>query len=355
MDQAYTAVYRQIMAPRGLDGEELRTRYGMAAILVIACFGILGRYEFAFEQHYFNWLLLVPLLGMVMLWMVIACYDFVVLWKRLEKLIGLIEIYPADLQNAIRRLAREWPRQPIWRFRQSISSSSLSTQMMYALHRRSILMAQQGDRGKAIEAQDDLTSFSAVSGVTTVKSDALDCRQENQKLSATLAAKIIRNDLRPIWRHTLNDERLHRPGAPPTQEEMLLNYGSDFVALHFCRYIVWGVEHVRREASCVTATFVLLLVFFQSYSPQGPQVVARFLAGVLALIGFLIVRVYAQMERNRVLSRISRTVPGALGRDFWLQLLTMGSLPLLGVVAHLFPSVSQFLFQWIAPGIQGGH
>ena len=69
-------------------------------------------------------------------------------------------------------------------------------------------------------------------------------------------------------------------------------------------------------------------------------------------VGYLMIKVFAQMERNPILSRISRTTPGELNAEFWLQLVSLGGLPLLGVLAHLFPSLSQFLFQWIAPGVQ---
>jgi hypothetical protein len=83
--------------------------------------------------------------------------------------------------------------------------------------------------------------------------------------------------------------------------------------------------------------------------------VARFLAGLFVAIGFVVVWVFAEMERDPFLSRISRSKPGELNREFWLQLVALGGLPLLGVLAHLFPSSSNFLFQWIAPGMQAVH
>jgi hypothetical protein len=58
------------------------------------------------------------------------------------------------------------------------------------------------------------------------------------------------------------------------------------------------------------------------------------------------------MERNRTLSRISRTNPGELGPGFWLHLAALGGLPFLGLLAHLFPPISNFLFSWVAPNLQ---
>jgi hypothetical protein len=79
---------------------------------------------------------------------------------------------------------------------------------------------------------------------------------------------------------------------------------------------------------------------------------ARFLGMLFLAIGVVIWRVSSQMERNPILGTISHTTAGQLSGEFWLQVLALGGLPLLGVLAHLFPSVSQFLFQWIAPSVQ---
>jgi hypothetical protein len=46
---------------------------------------------------------------------------------------------------------------------------------------------------------------------------------------------------------------------------------------------------------------------------------------------------------------------GELNREFWIQLITLGGLPLLGVLAHLFPEISPFLTQSIAPTMEQRH
>jgi hypothetical protein len=83
--------------------------------------------------------------------------------------------------------------------------------------------------------------------------------------------------------------------------------------------------------------------------------VARFVMGLFLTVSFVMFRGFARMERNPTLSRITRTTPGELNRDFWLQLIALGGLPLLGVLAHLFPPVSQFFFQWVAPSVAAAH
>ena len=62
--------------------------------------------------------------------------------------------------------------------------------------------------------------------------------------------------------------------------------------------------------------------------------------------------VVAQMHRDATWSYITNTPPGELGGKFWIQLLTFGAGPLLGLLTTLFPSVTDFLSSWILPSAQ---
>lgn len=159
-----------------------------------------------------------------------------------------------------------------------------------------------------------------------------------QKTSAAIASWILRLDLRPFWRQSLEKEK----------ESDYLRCCADFVALQCSRYVVHNVEQVRRMAYCISLTFFLLLLFFNSYSPEGPQVIARFLAVLFVIIGYLVARVLVGMERNPILSTISHK-PAKLNFEFWMQLVGLGGLPLLGALAHLFPSVSHFFSGGLRP------
>lgn len=127
---------------------------------------------------------------------------------------------------------------------------------------------------------------------------------------------------------------------------------TDFVALQFCNFLVYAVGQIKRMATSLSLTFVLLALLLNSYSPEGRKIVARFLGVLFLGIGYVVGLVFSQMERNIILSTIEHTKPGELGGEFWLQLFSLGVLPFLGVVGHLFPSISQFLSQWIAPSVQ---
>lgn len=159
-----------------------------------------------------------------------------------------------------------------------------------------------------------------------------------------------------MWRASANEDvDTGDEDSPQTPAQRFLRHSSDFVMLQLSRYIVYTVEQTRRIALQVSLGFLLLTLVLNSYPLQGPLAVSRFLAVLFVAVGLVVSRVLAGMERHPVLSKISRTKPGELNREFWVQLLGLGVLPLLGVMAHLFPAISRFLFSWVAPSVEALH
>ncbi len=73
---------------------------------------------------------------------------------------------------------------------------------------------------------------------------------------------------------------------------------------------------------------------------------------VFVVVLVLTVLVYSQMSRDATLSYITNTNPGELGWDFWMRLVGFGIGPLIGLLTTLFPSISDFVFSWLQPGVQ---
>jgi hypothetical protein len=65
-----------------------------------------------------------------------------------------------------------------------------------------------------------------------------------------------------------------------------------------------------------------------------------------------VITVYAGMNRDAALSHITNTPPGELGGQFWLQLITFGIGPLVGLLTTLFPSITEFATSWLQPSVQ---
>jgi hypothetical protein len=150
----------------------------------------------------------------------------------------------------------------------------------------------------------------------------------------------------------VNDDDQRGVSDPLNHEDQIKRCCSDFVAVQFARYFMYVVGQVQSIAWWLSCSLLMLMVVLNSYSPQAPLLVGRFLAALFVAIGMVVFWVFAGMERNAILSRISGTQPGKLNVEFWLQLVGMGILPLIGVLSHLFPAASNLLSSWVVPGMQ---
>jgi hypothetical protein len=98
--------------------------------------------------------------------------------------------------------------------------------------------------------------------------------------------------------------------------------------------------------------FVLTLISLNSYPFQSGHVLGWFMAILLVGFGLAVAFVLAGSERDHVLSRINGTAPGKIGKDFYLNLISYGAVPVLTLLAAQFPSVGSFLFSWVQPLLQ---
>lgn len=141
-------------------------------------------------------------------------------------------------------------------------------------------------------------------------------------------------------------------GSEASADDRLKTYCSDLVALQFARYFIYVVGQVQAIAWCLSFSLLMLMLVLNSYSPQAPLLLGRFLAAIFIAIGVVVFWVFAGMERNAILSCMGKTQPGQLNYEFWFQLLGMGILPLIGVLSHLFPALSNILSSLAAPGME---
>jgi len=99
------------------------------------------------------------------------------------------------------------------------------------------------------------------------------------------------------------------------------------------------------------ATIALIIGFLNLVAPeQPPQLKAIFFAvSVMTVSG--LVFVLLQMNRNDILSFITRTDPGRLSWDgaFTFNLALYVAVPLLTLLSSEIPEVREFLFSWVSP------
>lgn len=373
LNQHYLALNRQVVAPSQLRAAEWKKRMLLSAGALGVCVPVLqlNKYAASFEDPFYN-VALACSVAMLLFSMTTTCYDLLLISKSLRQLLGLINFLP--LNESFKRITRDLPHRPIWS--QQLSKHLIARQMMMALHRRRLARGDaQGDadfdgfrdavpailgRGGRIEHPDaafDAQAAEPAEGEERTLRSFLFARRAYEKLCARLATRIIVGDLRPLWTKGIDElKKEHAAASPAAQRDLdLCRCCSDFVAFQFSRYLIYAVSQVRLIAWCLSFALLMLMVTLNSYSPQAPQLIGRFLAILFIALGVIVVRIFAQLERDAVLSRIAGTQPGELSQDFWIQVSAMGVLPLIGAISHLFPSISGYLYSWLAPGVEALH
>jgi hypothetical protein len=141
---------------------------------------------------------------------------------------------------------------------------------------------------------------------------------------------------------------VNAPAAEPVTREAY-ELASKYVVFQYQAFIAYALRHLQNILMCCVIGFALLVLALSSFSFQTPQSISRFLMVALFVGGIVVTRVLAQIEKDPILSRMSGTGEGELGRDFYMRLLAYGALPTLTVLGTQFPAVAQFINSWAQP------
>ena len=166
---------------------------------------------------------------------------------------------------------------------------------------------------------------------------------------AKIAKEMFDNNLAEAWRKEKLGPQAGTEASPRTDVTGLC---QTFVALHYSSFLMYGVGQIQNLILFVSVGFVLLMISMSAYSLQAPRLIGRFLLILFVCMGFVVCRCLAGMERNPILSKIGNTNAGKLDTEFYLKLAGYGALPVLGLLASEFPSVSTFLFSWVQPALE---
>ena len=127
---------------------------------------------------------------------------------------------------------------------------------------------------------------------------------------------------------------------------------SEVFTLRYVMFIQATCRQIENLLVFLPVGFVLTLISLNSYPFQSGHVLGWFMASLLIAIGIPVGFMLAGAERDEILSRLNGTTPGKIGKDFYMNLLSYGALPVLTVLAAQFPSIGSFLFSWVQPVLQ---
>jgi len=195
------------------------------------------------------------------------------------------------------------------------------------------------------------------------------CDAENPKLlksfqlsTARTAATLLVQLLLPEWRTEKNslvlvespngDSKDDHDTALPLSKKRYICDAEEFVCLPYMGFVQNILGRMRSMVMSILWLFVATAIAISSYPFDPRQGLSGTVLALFIVLGAIIFFVYAEMHKDATLSHITNTEPGKLGGDFWLKIMTVGIAPLLGLLTTVFPSIADFVFSWLQPGLQ---
>jgi hypothetical protein len=165
--------------------------------------------------------------------------------------------------------------------------------------------------------------------------------------------------LQPSWKKGISDsiDEAEKTSLspdrtkPPTEEYKSLWFAEEFLALRYLGLIRYVFFQMRNFLEFVTGGFILMVIALYIYPFEDHRLlgVANIAMFALLCIGMLLV--FAQMDRDPILSRLSDTPP-QLDWNFAWRVASFGALPLLTLLGSQFPTLGNFLFSWVQPALE---
>jgi len=143
-----------------------------------------------------------------------------------------------------------------------------------------------------------------------------------------------------------------KEGDASPDPDLSAHLAEEFLALRCLAFIRYASLQLRNLLGFLSTAFILSVISLHAYPFQAPHSIGWTMTAVFVVLGSGVVLAFVQMDKDAILSRLSRTNPGELDRQFILRLISFGSLPLLTVLASQFPSIGRFLFSWVQPGLE---
>lgn len=290
---------------------------------------------------------------------------FVLIWSAFSEFLQQLERHP--IRWVFSLLPKEFMWSPVWqgggkkRTHVLITRSVECLRALYASNRVPPVLAPEGvnlkdlstevgiflskwaqssfdtKRFQAIEKSFKKAADSAVASLVASK-----WMEGDYELKAQLAAKEEnKSALRVLW--------------PEFAKEEPSIIRSEFVAFRFLAYINYVLWHLETLVLYISTAFLLLVVAVNSYAFRSKTVFDWALVGLFAVLSVGIITVFAQADRDAILSRISGTAEGKLDRHFFTHVLSYGALPAVALLASHFPTIGHFFFSWVKPAMEAIH
>ena len=184
--------------------------------------------------------------------------------------------------------------------------------------------------------------------------NALRLKHTLQSRMAVLAA-VLADIFEPQWR-LLGQPRLVADSSP-SDDAQLLAIADLFVASRAVDFLRQVFPQLLNLVFFSTAGLLAMMLAASTYPfPQHDTIAWLSWAILLTVVGVMIL-VFVQINRDRVISMLSGTTPGELNWNgaFTWQLITFGVIPILTLLGAQFPYTLQRIFSWLGSAVSGQH
>ena len=195
---------------------------------------------------------------------------------------------------------------------------------------------------------------------TEVRAGDLTSFTKFQNCVASASGTLLTKLLLPTWRKEkeslivalAKDENEEATPKPPAQAKQdYVRNSEEFVCLNYLAFVQNVLGRLRTMVMTIVVLFLAAIVAISTYPFDPRQALSMVLIVLFVITGAVIVKVYAEMHRDATLSHVTNTKPGELGTEFWFKILGFGFAPLIGLLTRVFPSITDFVFSWLQPGI----
>jgi hypothetical protein len=297
-------------------------------------------------------------------WVIALCWmQFMRIWANLQSFLQALERHP--IRTAFSRLEKEVDWVPLVT---QVKEHPLliTSRCMDCLHALSSLqgtlscpiVANVSEKLSAAGGLDDLfgdIEKSLLSGSSDEYRTKYDDLQKGlDELHEAIekyfhASEWKRGDSESL-NHELAQAGVEKKRLPPADQVRIL--GEEFVALRHMMYMRYAFRHLRNLLGFVITGFILAVITVNVYPFQGERWLAFTAVVAFLVLGLGVGMVFAQMDRDKIMSRITATPPGKLGGTFFLRIAEFGGLPLLTVLAAQFPALNRILTSFLQPAME---
>ena len=284
---------------------------------------------------------------------------YLYIWGRLSRILRALERTP--LRGAFSRLPDAYSWSPLWyenAERRAYIISARSVECLRALAHRQCRGAPTREALESIthafkkvaQADEGESHTTQRLGTAVSRLQALFLEQADQ---------LITHQLRDRWMSEGGSDSLDRAAntdkSAATTKVDCRWLAEEFVALRYVGLIHYESAQMKNLVVLLGVGFIFALAAVGSYPFLAGRQCAWGLAAVFVIFGGAIVMSFAQMDRDAILSRLSRTDPGKLDWGFFIRAASYGALPLLALLASQFPSIGHALFSWLEPALNALH